>query len=125
MNKPDWLIEYKATEALGIPDMSPQSLHSLVQTFKPKGSSSFRRYYLFNSVSAGGEQCDEDCKTAQICGITKIDFDQYDDCVMGSSKSTVPSGLSTKPFSVPSHSSCVRFTVVTVVYWVFSIVLLK
>ena len=129
MDKPDWLIEYKATEAFSIPDVSPQSLHSLVQTFKPQESASFRKYYLFNSVSAGGEQCDEDCKIAQICGITEIDFDQYDDCVKpASNRSTAPSESSTTPssgFSVPSRSSSVRFSVMTVVLWLFSIVLFK
>ena len=126
MDKPDWLIEYKATEAFSIPDVSPQSLHSLVQTFKPQGSASFRKYYLFNSVSAGGEQCDEDCKTAQICGITEIDFDQYEDCVKPASKrSSAPSESITTPSSVPSRSSSVRFCVITVVLWLFSIVLFK
>ena len=103
MDKADWLIEYKATEAFDIPDMSPQSLHSLVQTFKPKGSASFRKYYLFNSVSDGVEPCDEDCKTAQICGITEIDFDKYDDCMKGSN-------------TVPSHSRFVRFSLTTVAF---------
>ena len=87
MNKPDWLIEYKATEAFNIPDVSPQSLHALVQTFEDRESSNFRKYYLYNSVSAGGENCEADCKTAQICGITKIDFDEYDDCLTITAKS--------------------------------------
>ncbi len=120
LNKPDWLIEYKATEAFSIPDVSPQSLHSLVQTFKSKESANFRKYYLFNSVSAGGEQCDEDCKNAQICGITKIDFDLYDDCLNPpSNRSTVPSESST----IPSNARSVRFSLITVVFWLFSVVL--
>ena len=86
MNKPDWLIEYKATEAYNIPDVSPQSLHALVQTFEDRESSNFRKYYLYNSVSAGGETCEGDCKTAQICGITKIDFYDYDECLTLSTK---------------------------------------
>jgi len=66
MDKPDWLLEYKAIEDFNIPDMGPQSLHDLVQTFKPQGSFNFRKYYLFNSLSAVGQQCDEECKTAQL-----------------------------------------------------------
>ncbi|RMX54292.1 hypothetical protein pdam_00011977 [Pocillopora damicornis] len=75
MSKPEWVLEYKATDAYRIPDVSPESLHSLVKTFKTPGSSNFEKYYLYNSVSAGGEKCDEECKTAQICGITEVDFE--------------------------------------------------
>ena len=81
MNKPEWLIEYKATEAFNIPDVNPQSLHSLVQKFESQDSAYFQKYFLYNSVSAGAEICDEKCKTAQICGITKVDFREYDDCL--------------------------------------------
>jgi len=107
INKPDWLLEYKATEAFNLPDVSPQSLHSLVQSFEPQGSPNFKKYYLYNSVSAGGEYCEEGCKTGQICGITKIDFDEYDECL----------GSSTK-----SSSASYKFSPTTAVFCLFSIV---
>lgn len=88
ISKPEWVLEYKATDAYRIPDVSPESLHSLVKTFKTPGSSNFEKYYLYNSVSAGGEQCDEECKTAQICGITEVDFEKYDACVSPSTSSS-------------------------------------
>lgn len=88
MDKPDWLIEYQATEAFNIPDVSPQSLHSLVQTFQDQNSKNFDKYYHYNSVSAGREHCDKDCKTAQICAITKIDFDDYNECLELFTKAT-------------------------------------
>ena len=91
MDKPDWLIEYKATEAFNVSDVSPQSLHSLVQTFEPRGSLNFGKYYLYNSVSAGTELCEDECKTAQICGITKIDFEEYDECLELPAKSATAS----------------------------------
>ena len=116
IDKPDWLLEYKATEDFNIPDVSPQSLHDLVQTFKPQGSSNFLKYYLFNSVSAGGEQCDEECKTGQLCGITEIDFDQYDACLQDSSRPTV----SSNSISVPSGSSSVKFCF-SVAFWLMII----
>ena len=81
MNKPEWIIEYKATESFNIPDVNPQSLHSLVQKFESQEGSHFEKYYLSNSVSAGGEICDDECKAAQIFGIIKIDFDEYDKCL--------------------------------------------
>ena len=88
MDKPDWLIDYKATDVFNIPNVSPQSLHSLVQTFQDQKSTNFDKYYLYNSVSAGGEHCDKYCKTAQICAITKIDFDDYNECVELSTKAS-------------------------------------
>lgn len=120
MDTPDWLLEYKATEDFNISDVSPQSLHDLVQTFKPQGSFNFLKYYLFNSVSAGGEDCDEECKTGQLCGMTEVDFDQYDACLQGSSSSTVSSTSSVKPsngISVPSGSSSVKFCFSVVTFW--------
>ena len=109
MSEPDWVLEYKVTEAFRIPDVSPKSLHSLVQTFKTRGSSNFEKYYLHNSVSAGGEQCDEECKTAQICGITEVDFDEYDVCVSPST--------SLSPLKAATVSDYVAF----LVFWSLSI----
>ena len=108
MNKPEWLLEYKATESFNIPDVSPQSLHSLVQKLESQESSYFEKYYLYNSVSAGREICDEECKTAQICGITKIDFDDYDKCLADS-------------LSVESTTSFKRLSPAAVVLCLFSI----
>ena len=65
-----------------------------MQTCKPRGSSNFLKYYLFKSVGAGGEDCDEQCKTGQLCGMTEIDFDQYDACLQGLSRSTQISSTS-------------------------------
>lgn len=124
MDTPNWLLEYKATEDFNISDVSPQSLNDLVQTFKPQGSSNFLKYYLFNSVSAGGEDCDEECKTGQLCGMTEVDFDQYDACLQGSSSSTVSSTSSVTPsngISVPSGSSSVKFCFSVVTFWLMFI----
>ena len=48
--------------------------HDLVQTNKPQGSSNYGKYYLFNSVSDGGEDWDEECKIVHFCGMTEIDL---------------------------------------------------
>ena len=124
MDKPNWRLEYKATEDFNISDVSPRSLHDLMQTFKPPGSSNFLKYYLFNSVSAGGEDCDEECKTGQLCGMTEVDFDQYDACLQGSSRFTVSSTSSVTPSSsitVSSGSSSVNFCFSFATFWVMFI----
>ncbi|PFX18637.1 Acid sphingomyelinase-like phosphodiesterase 3b [Stylophora pistillata] len=113
MSEPDWVLEYKVTEAFRIPDVSPKSLHSLVETFKTQGSSNFVKYYLYNSVSAGGEQCDEECKTAQICGITEVDFDKYDVCVSPSTSSS------------PLKAATVSVYVAILVLWSLSVIISK
>ena len=77
---PQWILEYKATSAFGIPDVTTQSLHKLAETFKEVGSENFKKYYKFNSVSYD-EECNDTCKVSQICAITKVDFDEYDSCV--------------------------------------------
>ena len=97
MNKPDWLIEDKAIEVFNIPDVSPQSLNSLLQTFESEESSKFNKYYLYNLVSARGENCDGNYKTAQICGMTKIDFDEYDECLTLPAKSATSASKNFSP----------------------------
>ena len=77
---PRWILEYKATSAFSIPDVTTQSLHKLAETFKEVGSENFKKYYKFNSVSYD-EECNDTCKVSQICAITKVDFDEYDGCV--------------------------------------------
>ena len=77
---PQWILEYKAISAFGIPDVTTQSLHKLAETFKEVGSENFKKYYKFNSVSYD-EECNATCKVSQICAITKVDFDEYDSCV--------------------------------------------
>lgn len=113
MSKPEWVLEYKATDAYRIPDVSPESLHSLVKTFKTPGSSNFEKYYLYNSVSAGGEQCNEECKTAQICGITEVDFEKYDACV------------SRSPSTSSSHvkSATLSVYVAIIVVWALAVII--
>ena len=122
MDKPDWLLEDKATENFNIPDVSPQSLYDLVQAFKPQASSTVRKYYLFNSVSTGGEHGDVECKNGQLCGITEIDFDQYDACLQSSNRSTLSwTSTPSNSISVPSSSSSVMFCFSVTTFWLLFI----
>ena len=100
--------------------MSARSLLRFGATFRPRESSNFLKYYLFNSVSAGGEQSDEECKTGQFCGMTEIDFDRYDVRLQGLSGSTASSTSSVTPLnsiSVPSGSSSVKFCFSVTPFW--------
>lgn len=86
MDNPTWELEYRATEAYDIADLSPVSLDQLVDKFSSEESSPdvFERYYLYNTIMASAGECDEDCKKLHICAITKLDIPEYDDCIAGS-----------------------------------------
>ncbi|XP_786766.1 acid sphingomyelinase-like phosphodiesterase 3b [Strongylocentrotus purpuratus] len=86
MDKPTWELEYRATEAYNIADLSPVSLDQLVDKFSSEESSpdAFERYYLYNTVMASAGECDEDCRKLHICAITKLDIPEYEDCIAGS-----------------------------------------
>ena len=106
---PQWILEYKATSAFGIPDVTTQSLHKLAETFKEVGSENFKKYYKFNSVSYD-EECNATCKVSQICAITKVDFDEYDSCV------SPPAEAGANGFSrlVPGPSSLLALTLTVI-----------
>lgn len=78
----DWSVEYAATKAYGINDIGAEALDSLVKTFKEPSSKNFQKYFLYTMVSCDSTaECSEDCKQQHICGITCIDYDQFDECI--------------------------------------------
>nr|XP_054754080.1 acid sphingomyelinase-like phosphodiesterase 3b [Lytechinus pictus] len=89
-NNPTWALEYRATEVYDIADLSPLSLHQLVDKFRGDGSISdattdyFARYYTYNTAMAPAGDCDDDCKRLHICAITELDVPAYENCLEGS-----------------------------------------
>ena len=100
LGKPEWKLEYKASTAFGIPDVSTASLQKLVESFNDANSDNFAKYYKYNSVSLS-EQCDSACKREQLCAITKVDFDEYDSC-LAASPTTSSSPKSSTPRPTPN-----------------------
>ncbi|XP_070571497.1 acid sphingomyelinase-like phosphodiesterase 3b [Ptychodera flava] len=80
-SEPEWILEYSAAEEYNIPDVTTESLQKLVDSFGDKESDNFQKYYLYNSVSYDQGKCDDQCKTEQICAITKVDFEDYSTCL--------------------------------------------
>ncbi|CAH1773028.1 unnamed protein product [Owenia fusiformis] len=75
----EWLLEYQATKAYNIPDLSPKSLDLLLQSFKKRKSERFSKYYKYNAVSYDtGIPCVRNaCKATHICSISHLDYDEY------------------------------------------------
>ncbi|XP_077995416.1 acid sphingomyelinase-like phosphodiesterase 3b isoform X2 [Glandiceps talaboti] len=76
-----WELEYSAKSAYAIPDVTTPSLQQLVDSFRDQSSTTFDKYYLYNSVSYDKSKCDAQCKVEQLCAVTEVDFDEYASCL--------------------------------------------
>lgn len=79
----DWVSEYKARQEYKISDLGPSSIDHVIQQFKtePAGES-FDRYFRYNSVSQDLSKCTDDCKIRQICAAWRVDYDEYQKCIV-------------------------------------------
>ncbi|XP_077973998.1 acid sphingomyelinase-like phosphodiesterase 3b isoform X2 [Styela clava] len=82
-----WELEYTATEAFNIPDISTVSWGNLAlnmrsgcESIKTSCPEVFNKYFLYNSVSYNLKKCDETCQKYQLCAMTEVDFDAYKSC---------------------------------------------
>lgn len=81
-NKAHWLLEYQAAATYPISDVSAKSLDQLVQSFEAPFSESFRKYYVYNSVSYDNvTKCDGFCKRYHVCAMKYIDYTDYKNCL--------------------------------------------
>ena len=80
-NKANWTLEYTATQAYGLPDLSLPSLQKLVDSFKPDDSSTFSDYYKFFLSGNIEAEFNQTIKEKFICSATKVDFDEYYKCI--------------------------------------------
>ncbi|XP_072022827.1 acid sphingomyelinase-like phosphodiesterase 3b [Amphiura filiformis] len=81
---PVWESQYQASESYNLDDLSPTSMHKLVESFQADDSPTFDRYYLHNSVNYDASKCSGECKEAQLCAITEVDRDGYTMCLESS-----------------------------------------
>lgn len=78
----NWTLEYILTQAYGVADLQPKSLHGLAQQFATIDSKQFLKYYHYFFVSYDSSAtCDQQCKILQICSIMNLDSISYDDCL--------------------------------------------
>ena len=81
-----WELEYQATSAYNISDVSAKSLHSLAQSFtdttQEGGDGLFEKYFLYNSVSQDMKtDCNSSCRRRHICAILHAGFEDFDACM--------------------------------------------
>ena len=80
--KADWLKEYQASEAYGILDVTPESMHKVVSSFSNSASKNFDKYFIYNSASYDTkEKCNMTCRRRHICSLQHVDYDDYRSCV--------------------------------------------
>uniref|UniRef100_A0AAR2IQL2 Acid sphingomyelinase-like phosphodiesterase n=1 Tax=Pygocentrus nattereri TaxID=42514 RepID=A0AAR2IQL2_PYGNA len=79
---PIWSLEYIMTEAFGIKDIQPQSLHELALTFEMPQSKAFQKYFTYFMVSYNETiTCEDDCKMVQVCSVHFLDRESYSWCI--------------------------------------------
>ncbi|KAK6188125.1 hypothetical protein SNE40_004376 [Patella caerulea] len=95
LHKADWKLEYQATEAFNIPDLSPTSLDRLSESFRDNDYM-FNKYLVINTVGYDtNPQCNSTCKRNQICAIRQLNLDRYADCISGRRDTTFRPVLTT------------------------------
>ena len=83
----DWLLEYKATEAYGVANVSAKNMDQVVKAFFPSSSEMFHKYYKYNKVSYSAKfDCDPDCRLGHICAIMNISYPEFDKCTKDKKK---------------------------------------
>ena len=77
-----WLLGYKATAEYGIPDISPQSLASVVGNFSDLTSAKFAKYMGRYNVNAMPDfPCNETCHNTVLCGFRNLLDDDFERCL--------------------------------------------
>ncbi|CAJ0587664.1 unnamed protein product, partial [Mesorhabditis spiculigera] len=69
--EPVWELEYKATEAYGMKDLSPQSWHDLTERFLTDAHLFAKYYHHYNRYGAPGDSCSSNagCRKSWVCGM--------------------------------------------------------
>uniref|UniRef100_A0A8D2CSI2 Sphingomyelin phosphodiesterase acid like 3B n=1 Tax=Sciurus vulgaris TaxID=55149 RepID=A0A8D2CSI2_SCIVU len=77
---PHWELEYRLTEAYGVPDAGAGSMHTVL-TGIATDQGTLQRYYVYNSVSYDLSACGEACRAEHVCAIQQVAFDAYATCL--------------------------------------------
>ena len=75
-----WELEYRLTEAYGVPNASASSMHSALGRIAGD-QGTLQRYYVYNSVSYDQRVCSEACRDEHVCALREVAFDAYASCL--------------------------------------------
>ncbi|XP_030372143.1 acid sphingomyelinase-like phosphodiesterase 3b [Scaptodrosophila lebanonensis] len=93
-NEPLWLPEYNLTHYYALNDISAIALHNFAERFTGSDTSWFSRYYRANAVRhQSGSPCLGLCMLNHYCAITRLDYDEFRQC------------LETEQLSLHSHAA--------------------
>jgi len=88
----DWKVEYSATDAFDIEDLSVSSMQHLTEKLQSaegcdecEFSETLQQFALHNSVSYVLTECDEKCQRQQICAIVAVEAGAHTSCINRSS----------------------------------------
>ena len=79
-----WELEYKATDAYNVTDLTATSLQDLNRRMKNPNSDEFQKYWKYYTVSPADAllgQCEQVCHAKIICGFTKFHMSEFETCV--------------------------------------------
>jgi len=78
----NWTVEYRATDAYGVPTVDAASMDTVVRRFSDARSSALlSRYFRYNSVSRDLSNCSGQCKQQQVCAASEVDLVRYWRCL--------------------------------------------
>lgn len=77
---PIWQLEYRVTEAYGVPDAGARSMHAALGRIA-SDQDVLQRYYVYNSVSQDLQACGEACRAKHVCALREVAFDAYAACL--------------------------------------------
>ncbi|EGC30266.1 hypothetical protein DICPUDRAFT_158024 [Dictyostelium purpureum] len=83
-DKPTWLLEYNATKAYNMPDLTPTSWHHAVSNMTADSSlfEKYYNYYYSSSPYPESKPCTSDsCKLDFICKMSSATYLKYYECV--------------------------------------------
>lgn len=89
---PRWELEYRLTEAYGVPDAGVRSMQQALHSIT-SNRDILQRYYVYNSVSYDARACEEACRTEHVCAMREVAFGGYVACLRGSGSTPVPTLL--------------------------------
>uniref|UniRef100_A0A8C8X1B9 Sphingomyelin phosphodiesterase acid like 3B n=1 Tax=Panthera leo TaxID=9689 RepID=A0A8C8X1B9_PANLE len=86
---PLWELEYRLTEAYGVPDAGSRSMHAALGRIA-SDPGTLQRYYVYNSVSYDREACDPACSAEHVCAMREVAFDAYAACLRAPGAAPAP-----------------------------------
>ncbi|KAK2490388.1 hypothetical protein MC885_011020 [Smutsia gigantea] len=86
---PLWQLEYRVTEAYGVPDAGARSMHAALGRIA-SDQDVLQRYYVYNSVSHDLQTCGEDCRVEHVCALREVAFDAYGACLRAPGAAPAP-----------------------------------